>query len=205
MTAMNDAFLKAGANPAETEFLAALAKYLGRGGTVERMYQLIADAIPDGKGHLENADKATVELPPVRTHREGEGQARLVAKAVKKMPTPREPSKAAKEAAKVARIGAAAAMQTALDFPINGYGAFGDLSVQSLQRMAAGREKMAWINGREAELLRCAAAYVGKQGHIPPGAKVRDVIDKDTAQAMIERSTATADMRTRITSQVAVG
>ena len=88
MTAMNDAFLKAGANPAETEFLAALAKYLARGGTVERMYQLIADAIPDGKGHLENADKATVELPPVRTHREGEGHESLAKRPFWVCPAP---------------------------------------------------------------------------------------------------------------------
>jgi hypothetical protein len=190
---MRDAFIRAGVSPLENEFLIALAKYLANGGTVQRAYELIE--LSGEKDRLNVADKACCSLPLTRQpYREEADQSASAAKASGRLPAPREPSVAARNAARTAR---AAAAQSVLDtFKISIAGGaglvLGDIPVDALPRLIATTGRTAWITSRQHHLLHTIKSHVDKQAHIPKDAKVRDVIRPDLANQMIDSASSEA-------------
>lgn len=97
MSTMKEAMTKAGFNSIEAALLKALATYLGAGGTVARLNELVAQATArmSGEGHSNCASAGhSVSAPTRQPLREREGQFLRADKAKQAVPTPREPHRA---------------------------------------------------------------------------------------------------------------
>lgn len=133
----------------------------------------------EGEGQSSDADNAGLKFPDPSPQRNGAGQVAHADKATLPMPRPVSPSyiTAAKSGAKSVAI-------TVLDsFKVRDGRSLGDVRFGEL-------ESLRFENAREASIIR----QIQKHCTADANAKVRDIINTDTLQRMIQRAAEVADV-----------